>query len=246
MRYKNYIFDLYGTLIDIHTDENQQELWDFMSKYLEDNFSTTVTPEQLCRDYVSICADEEQKLAAKNGSNYPEIKIEDVWQRLIGREVASIEMKTLCNTFREKSRDKLVRYDGVEDLLHRIKSDGGKIFLLSNAQRLFTEKELEDTDLIKYFDDIFISSDLGIKKPDGNFMEALINKNKLIKSDCVMVGNEVLADCGVAAAAGVDVIYINSYNHSESSIQADLIKCGAKNSGIGVELLPAGGYDKIL
>lgn len=245
MRYKNYIFDLYGTLIDIHTDENQQELWDFMSKYLEDNFETTVTSEVLRKDYRIICTEEEQKLAEQNGSKHPEIKIENVWQRLIGKDVTIEEMRKLCNTFREKSRDKLVRYDGVAELLNRIKADGGKIYLLSNAQRLFTEKELEDTDLVNYFDDIFISSDLGIKKPDGNFMEALIEKHKLVKSECVMVGNEVLADCGVAAAAGVDVIYINSYNHSDSSIQADLIKCGAKDAGINVELLPAGGYDSI-
>ena len=26
--YKNYIFDLYGTLVDINTDENKRYLWD--------------------------------------------------------------------------------------------------------------------------------------------------------------------------------------------------------------------------
>lgn len=26
--YKNYIFDLYGTLVDIHTDEEQKEVWE--------------------------------------------------------------------------------------------------------------------------------------------------------------------------------------------------------------------------
>ena len=165
MRYKNYIFDLYGTLIDIHTDENQQALWDFMSKYLEDNFGTTVTSEVLRRDYRIICTEEEQKLAEQNGSKHPEIKIENVWQRLIGKDVTIEEMRKLCNTFREKSRDKLVRYDGVAELLNRIKADGGKIYLLSNAQRLFTEKELEDTDLVKYFDDIFISSDFSGRNP---------------------------------------------------------------------------------
>ena len=30
MRYKNYIFDLYGTLVDIHTEEDNQELWEKM------------------------------------------------------------------------------------------------------------------------------------------------------------------------------------------------------------------------
>ena len=27
MKYENYIFDLYGTLVDINTDEEKRELW---------------------------------------------------------------------------------------------------------------------------------------------------------------------------------------------------------------------------
>ena len=31
--YKNYIFDLYGTLVDINTDEDKSELWDKLSLF---------------------------------------------------------------------------------------------------------------------------------------------------------------------------------------------------------------------
>ena len=242
MKYKNYIFDLYGTLIDIHTDEEQQELWQFMTDYLKENFGTVTTPEKLREDYLRICDDETVKLAAKNGSKNPEIKIEHVWQRLVGKPVSDSDMRKLCNIFRETSRDKLERYEGVAELLSNIKKDGGKVFLLSNAQRLFTEKELETAELVDYFDDIFISSDLGIKKPDGDFLNQLIAKHSLKKEECVMVGNEVMADCGVAAAAGIDVYYINSYNHPDSEIQRDLKLCGASDSNINVILLNAGEY----
>ena len=245
MKYRNYIFDLYGTLIDIHTDESQGILWEFMADYLYVNFLTKTTADKLLKDYKAICAEEEKKLAAINGSNYPEIKIEKVWGRLIGKPVSEEEMRKLCVTFRKKSRDKLVRYDGVAELMKRIKADGGKVFLLSNAQRLFTESELEDTELLQYFDDIFISSDQGIKKPDGLFLERLIQKNKLVKSECVMIGNEVMADCGVAAAAGIDVIYINSYDHSAEEIDRDLHRCGAATASINVELLDGGAYEQI-
>ena len=33
MRYQNYVFDLYGTLVDIHTDEEQQMLWEKMAMF---------------------------------------------------------------------------------------------------------------------------------------------------------------------------------------------------------------------
>ena len=32
MKYKNYIFDLYGTLADIETDEQEMKLWKKMAK----------------------------------------------------------------------------------------------------------------------------------------------------------------------------------------------------------------------
>ena len=29
--YKNYVFDFYGTLVDIRTDEEKKEIWDKLS-----------------------------------------------------------------------------------------------------------------------------------------------------------------------------------------------------------------------
>jgi len=33
-RYENYVFDLYGTLVDIHTDENSEGLWEKLALFL--------------------------------------------------------------------------------------------------------------------------------------------------------------------------------------------------------------------
>lgn len=32
--YKNYLFDLYGTLVDIHTDEENEALWEKLCMFL--------------------------------------------------------------------------------------------------------------------------------------------------------------------------------------------------------------------
>lgn len=240
MNYANYIFDLYGTLIDIHTDEGDMNLWQYMADYLKQHFDVTTTAEKLQQDYLQICAEEEKKLAAKNGSKHPEIKIEWVWNRLIGKPCSDDEMKKLCVSFREKSRDKFICYEGVHTNLQAIKDAGGKVYLLSNAQRLFTEKELLDADLEQYFDDIFISSDMGVKKPDGKFINTLIEKNGLDKSKTVMVGNEVMADVGSAVAAGVDAIYLNAYSHPKEEVDRDLEKCGATKSDINLTIINKG------
>ncbi|SDI60375.1 putative hydrolase of the HAD superfamily [Pseudobutyrivibrio sp. 49] len=238
MKYKNYIFDLYGTLIDIHTDEKNPKLWEYTSDYFETNFGTVIDSKKLNQEYFKLCKSEEKRLAKENGSKHPEIKIEWVWEKLIGKPVSDVEMRRFCNDFRETSRVKLKRYDGVAETLAAIKEAGGKIYLLSNAQRLYTEKEMEDTDITKYFDDIFISSDKGIKKPDGNFLQELLDKHSLIKDECVMIGNEVLADVGVATAVGIDAILLNTYNHPSWDLKRDFARCGADMDKVKVILEP--------
>lgn len=240
MNYKNYIFDLYGTLIDIHTDENPPALWDYMADYLKKNFDTSTTSTKLREDYLRICSEEIQKLSAKNGSAYPEIKIEWVWSRLIGRDFLDSEMRDLCTNFRETSREKFLLYPGVIDVFKKIRENNGRIYLLSNAQRIFTEKELQLVGLTDYFDDIFISSDMGIKKPDGDFINSLMKKHSLKREESVMVGNEVLADIGSAVAAGIDGIYLNTYHHSPEELDADLKKCGATDSNINITIINDG------
>ena len=149
-------------------------------------------------------------------------------------------MRALCVAFREKSRKKLVCYKNVHKVLSEIKSAGSHIYLLSNAQRLFTEKELDDTGLTEYFYDIFISSDMGIKKPDAAFINSLMKKYGLIKSETVMVGNEITADIGSAIAAGVDGIYLNTYCHTPAELDADLADCGYGDSNINLTIIDDG------
>ena len=47
MKYKNYIFDLYGTLVDIRTDEDRPEVWDIVLRILQGNLRSGRTAAQL-------------------------------------------------------------------------------------------------------------------------------------------------------------------------------------------------------
>lgn len=231
--YENYIFDLYGTLIDIHTDEEDPLLWEKMADYLDEKFGTLYEPTVLRKRYLEICAEEEKKLRKLNGAEFPEIKIEKVWVRLTLNGVEfedSKEIRDLCVYFRELSRDKLVIYDGVIETLDKLKNAGKGIYLLSNAQRAFTEKELLDTGLTGYFDDIFISSDQGIKKPQKEFLDRLLTKNSLSFDKCVMIGNDIFSDVGVAFKNGMESVFLNTYDYSEKKIDKELSELGIKGS----------------
>ncbi len=264
--FDNYIFDLYGTLIDIHTDEERKGLWQEMADYLKENFSSFYKGEALRKRYIEICHEEEEILKSQKGHEWPEIRIEKVWARLISEGLKALgNMKKqednkdaisslvdskaihdLCIFFRESSRDKFTVYDGVIETLDRLKAAGKGIYLLSNAQRAFTEKELSDAGLTDYFDDIFISSDKEIKKPQKEFLELLVSKNGLSIDKCVMIGNDIFSDVGVAAKNGMNSIFLNTYDFSKKKIEEEIKELGIKGSCLMPVIIEDGDIRRIL
>ena len=94
-------------------------------------------------------------------------------------------------------------------MLDTLKENGKKIYLLSNAQRSFTENELNMFGLTKYFDGICISSDEECSKPDTNYFKILFDRYGLEKSESIMIGNDYISDIGGASDFGIDSLYIH-------------------------------------
>lgn len=210
--YKNYIFDLYGTLIDINTDEWSMELWKKMS-VLYGYRGAIYTAEELNKEYGRL-VEKEKKSAHRRHPEYStiDIKIEKVFRTLYtqkGVKPTKSQVLFTAEAFRCFSTKYIKLYDGVVDLLDTLKAKGKKIYLLSNAQRSFTENELNMLDLTKYFDGICISSNEECSKPDTNYFKILFERYGLEKSESIMVGNDFRSDIGGAADFGIDSLYIH-------------------------------------
>ncbi len=210
--YKNYIFDLYGTLIDINTDEWCDEIWQKMS-VLYGYKGAHYTFDELHREYDRL-VEAEKKAVKKKHPEYSviDIKIEKVFKKLFtqkGVKATKAQILFIAETFRCFSTKYIKLYDGVIDLLDTLKENGKNIYLLSNAQRSFTENELNMLGLTKYFDGICISSDEECSKPDGNYYKILFDRYGLKKSESIMIGNDYLSDIGGAADFGIDSLYIH-------------------------------------
>ena len=82
--------------------------------------------------------------------------------------------------------------------------------LLSNAQTDFTRPEIEMMGLTEYFDDIFISSEAGYKKPSKEFYKRLLDTFSLDSKTCLMVGNDETADIAGAVIMGMDSLYLHT------------------------------------
>ncbi len=202
--YKTCIFDFYRTLCDIRTDEEKPELWERLS-LLYGFRGASYTPEELKRSYFRIVSELEKE--------FREIRIERVFKELFLEKGVRADDALAMNAgqfFRVLSIEHIGLYDGAKEMLDKLRAGGRKVYLLSNAQRIFTEYELKYLGVFTSFDDIFISSDHNCKKPDPEFYSKPIEKYKIDAGTAIMIGNDGTCDIEGAKSAGLHTMYIRS------------------------------------
>ena len=207
-RYDAVIFDLYGTLVDIHTDESRPALWRSAASFYAAR-GAVYSPAVLRTSYLRLA---DGLLAAGDGA-WPEIDVTEVFSGLFAEAGVTPEsgwVRDAAELFRRESTTHLRAYAGAAEVLSALRRSGRKVFLLSNAQRCFTMPELTALGLSGSFDGIYISSDHGFKKPDPRFFGVLLEREKLAPGQCLMVGNDPVCDADGAKRAGLDVWYVRS------------------------------------
>ncbi len=212
-QFRNYIFDLYGTLVDIHTDEEPASFW----RWLAERYRTAgaeYEPAVLKRRYRELVAEGEARIKAESGVTYPEIRLEDVFRALANGKADDAWIRETAAQFRERSRDRLETYPGAAEVLKTLRENGKRVYLLSNAQACFTLSELELCGLADAFDDIRISSDRGMKKPEPRFLADLIAAHGMRPEETVLIGNDWRTDMAIAAANGIFAVHVNSDGYS--------------------------------
>lgn len=215
MRYPHCIFDLYGTLVDIHTDEDAPGLWSAMAAYYRERGAAYEAAE-LHRAYLRLVGEAESKAAPLRQDAHeahPEIQIEQVFQRLFLEKGVTAGLPQAVQTgrrFRELSTEYIRLYGGAKELLGALRQQGCKLWLLSNAQAIFTRWELEQLGLADCFDGIYLSSDYGVKKPDRRFFDLLLRERGIDPNTAVMVGNDGICDIQGGRGAGLATVYIRS------------------------------------
>lgn len=212
MKYRDLVFDLYGTLVDIHTDSDLPEVWEKTALYFG-FYGAVYTAEELRRAYQEV-TEGQNRDAGQTYECFPELQIEKVFAELFERKGIAERAAELgfnaAQFFRILSMEYIRLYPGVKEALAQLKEDGHRIWLLSNAQYVFTSYEMNLLGLKECFDGIYISSDYGCRKPDIRFFDALIRARKLDAKECLMIGNDLTTDIGGAKAAGLRTFYIHS------------------------------------
>lgn len=209
--YQNYLFDLYGTLVDIHTNEESPAFWKNISRLLGMQ-GVDADPRTLKRHYEAEIANQEALLKAQLPENgEPEVDLAPVFRSFFEDTGVSIDDRGVADfarTFRLLSIRKLKLFPGVLGMLDHLHRKGKNVYLLSNAQSLFTRPELTLLGLDTRLDGSILSSEIGRKKPDPAFFQSILEKYQLDPEQTAMVGNDDVCDCWGAAKSGLDSFYV--------------------------------------
>jgi putative hydrolase of the HAD superfamily len=211
MAYTDLIFDLYGTLVDIHTEENDL-VWEKTALYFGFYGAHYTTEELKAAFHAELRARE-----AKAGQSYecfPDIPFEQITAELFRAKGLEDNADALginaAQLFRISSIEYVNLYPGALEALADLRQKGYRLWLLSNAQRIFTEYELRHLGLGEQLDGIYISSDYRCRKPDPRFYRALLEEQGLQIENCLMIGNDRFTDIAGAKGMGMATLYMHT------------------------------------
>ena len=222
MKYTDLVFDLYGTLVDIHTEEDAL-VWDKTAFYFG-FYGAGYTGPELKAAFQSTMRAREAK-AGQSYECFPDLPFEETMADLFRAKGVTENADALginaAQLFRISSLDYIRLYPHALEALAKLRKAGYRLWLLSNAQRIFTAYELRHLGLGAQLDGIYISSDYGCRKPDVRFYNALLTEQKLDVKKCLMIGNDRETDITGAKAAGMDTLYMHTNLTPSEQAEAD-------------------------
>ena len=216
---KGIFFDLYGTLIDILTDEVDPWVYSTLSRYLSYR-DVKIAPKELKKTYFE---DIQSQLKQSNES-YPEVDVCKIFSNIMHRYGNKTYSKSaIVDTavlFRSLTMRRFEVFQGVYEVLESLLKKF-ELSLISDAQWVFTEPEMAMLGLTPYFKFRILSSRFGFKKPDVRLFDIAMKKLMINPEESVYIGDNPQKDLVGAKKAGMKFILFRSEFKPNNDFQPD-------------------------
>ena len=210
MRIKAILFDLYGTLIDIETDESMEKIYRGISRFLI--YQGINLHWQNLRDlYYGILQEQRQA----SSEQHPEIDVEAIWDTLLARQDLASKSKRrdlkvyLAQLYRGLSLKRLRRFPHVKRVLNTLRLSY-RMAIVSDAQACFARAEIGTAKLGATFDPVIISAEYGFRKPDPRMIRLALDQLRLTPGEVIFVGNDMYRDIYCAQQLGIKTVFFAS------------------------------------
>lgn len=209
---RGIICDINGTLIDINTDEGNEQIYRSISHLLK-YYGIRTSRTDVREGYYQILKD--QRRASRE--EFPEFDAVAVWREFVvsrlERSGASMPKNKLtqlphflAELFRGISLNRLELYPEVRQVLDELRPNY-RLAALSDAQSVWAVPEMRQVGIADLFFPIVVSGDLGYRKPDPRIFALTLRRMHLSPQEVVFVGNDMYRDIYGARQAGMRTVF---------------------------------------
>jgi putative hydrolase of the HAD superfamily len=200
------VFDCYGTLVDILTDEGKRSIFDHLSLYLR-YFGANINSDSL----KSLYHVEKERYLNQHGERYPEFDIAAVFKNILQMQELNnpFLVESCCKLFRVVSRERFQLFPDSLEALRKLKSRGYPLAMLSNAQNIFFYEEIDMLGIRQFFNFFTVSSYWGFRKPDHRLFSLTCSLLNVLPEEAVYVGDALDTDVKGAKSIGMQAILID-------------------------------------
>ena len=158
---------------------------------------------------------------------YPREFVERM-NELTNERVSELEIAQRTDTFKHAFRAAWgtthTLVPGAEQMLQTLQAKGYRLFAASNSFGHLQRSRLEHAGILHYFEDTYISMDIGYDKPDIRFYQEALRRCGLQPSEVLMIGDSMTTDVLGAQAAGIDALFFNRQKDNLLELVNSLIR----------------------
>ena len=198
---RHIFFDLYGTLVDIHTDETAPETLRAFEAWVAEAFGPVAAAREAEHPIGPTLFAMRPASHAFAEPDITPVFFEHLAQ-LLDRPATPDEVRAAAMSFRTCSRRHFGLVPGALEALQALAPHFG-LGLISNAQTLFTLPEIAPFGFLDHLRPLVISSDIGVRKPSTQIFWVALSRSGASASEAMYVGNDPLDDIDGGHEAGL-------------------------------------------
>ena len=205
--YRYLFFDADGTLFDFEQAEFQA--FHLMAKEM----NLSVQPEHFLQ--YKACNASCWKEFERGTLTLGELKTKR-FERFCEATLLSLDPYDASQRYQNHLAMQGILFTHSKNILSSLAQRGYTLFIATNGIAEVQRGRFKQSGITHFFQDIFISEELGYQKPDARYFSAMLDRSHLTgkKQQCLMIGDSLTSDIQGAVDSGIDALWYNPHNQA--------------------------------
>lgn len=190
---KVFLFDLDGTLLDREKS---------FEPYIRERYKSFGVLQKPYEEY-------RKRFVYLDKNGYGDKQ--ELYKTLIEEFGIPISVDELINDFRENAWGNSCLFPKAEEVLEELRRQGHKLGIITNGSGRSQRKKVAATGLDVLVDEVVISGDEKIEKPNAEIFNRAMERMGILSEDCIFIGDNPIADIDGARKVGMKTIWVERY-----------------------------------